>query len=102
MGERPPRPRCPFYGFHWPEKSHTLTDSGGAECGLDFERCGPCSMEERGQTPDYEACPVAERLRPILEACKKNVTFCPAETAPAGLSMEEWKKRVMVRKRSAG
>jgi hypothetical protein len=59
-------------------------------------------MEEKGRVPDYDACPVADRLRSVLEACKKNVTFFPAETAPEGVQMEEWKKRVMVRKRTAG
>jgi hypothetical protein len=58
-------------------------------------------MEAKGQEPDYNACPVAERLRPVLEACKKNIRFYPAETAPEPVPMEEWKKRVMVRRRTA-
>jgi hypothetical protein len=101
MAFPPKRPRCPFYGFHWPENSHVLNDSGGSECGLDTEACGPCAMEAKGQEPDYEFCPVADRLRPLLESCQKNVVFCPAETAPETVSMEEWKKRVMVRRRTA-
>jgi hypothetical protein len=59
-------------------------------------------MEAQGQAPDYEVCPVAERLRPLLEACKKNVTVCPAEMEPDGVPLEQWKKKVMVRRRSAG
>jgi hypothetical protein len=102
MNDAPRRPRCPFYGFHWPENSHALSDSGGAECALDFEKNGPCSMEAQGREPDYDCCPVVERLRNVLEACQKNITFYPAEALGEGVSMDEWKKRVMVRKRTAG
>ena len=101
MADPPRRPRCPFYGFHWPESRHSLSDTGDAECGLDFEEGGPCAMEAQGQTPDYDTCPAAERLRPILESCRKNFVFFPAETAPEGVPMEEWKRRVMVKRRTA-
>ena len=102
MSDAPCRPRCPFYGFHWPENSRSLQDTESKECGLDFDKNGPCSMEAQGRAPDYDCCPVAERLRNVLEACKKNVIFYPAEALRQGVSMEEWKKQVMVRKRSAG
>jgi hypothetical protein len=102
MSDAPGRPRCPFYGFHWPENSHALNDTKGAECGLDFEKNRPCLMEEQGRPPDYDCCPVVERLRTVLEACKKNIKFHPAEGPEQGVPMDEWKKRVMLKRRSAG
>jgi hypothetical protein len=94
------RARCPFYGFHWPEKTYSLTDSGGNECGLDFEGCGPCAMEAKGLAPDFDICPVVTRVRPLLEAGKKKIIFHPAEIAPSGVSMDEWTRQAMARKRS--
>jgi hypothetical protein len=96
------RPRCPFYGFHWPEKSHRLTDSGGNECALDFEKGGPCMMEAQGKEPDLDTCPVPSPIRPLLESSKKTILFFPAELEPEGISLDEWRRNVMVQKRRAG
>jgi hypothetical protein len=96
------RPRCPFYGFHWPEKSRALTDSGGNECALDFELNSPCMMEAQGRSPDLDVCPVPVPIRPLLEAAKRDVTFYPAEFGPEGVRLEDWTRHVMVRSRRAG
>ena len=101
MNTSPRRPRCPFYGFHWPANSRVLKDSGGDECGLDFENAGPCAMAAKGQTPDYDVCPVADRVRPLLEGGRWNIIFQPAELPPTGISFDEWKRRVMTRARGA-
>jgi hypothetical protein len=101
MPEPPRRPRCPFYGFHWPENSHSVYDSGHPECGLDFEQNRNCMMEANGLAPDYDACTEPDRLRSILESCRKDITFYPSELLGRGLSFEDWKRQVMVRKRTA-
>lgn len=95
------RPRCPFYGFHWPEKSHCLSDSGGNECALDFEANGPCIMEAQAKEPDFDGCPVPVPIRALLEASKKTIILFPAEASPDGVRLEEWMRNVMVHKRRA-
>ena len=95
------RPRCPFYGFHWPEKSRCLSDTGGNECALDFEQNGPCVMEVQGKDPDLDACLVPAPIRPLLEASKKAIILYPLENAPEGVSLDEWTRKVMVHKRHA-
>jgi hypothetical protein len=92
------RPKCPFYGFHWPEKSRSLSDSGGNECALDFERSGPCVMEAEGKQPDFDACTVPGSIRPLLEAAGKTIVFYPAELGPEGIRLEDWVREVMVRR----
>jgi len=96
------RPRCPFYGFHWPENTRSLTDSGDNQCGLDFERHGGCIMEAEGRAPDYETCRVPAPIRPLLEASKKIVVLYPAECRPEGVRLDEWTQQVMARARRAG
>jgi hypothetical protein len=95
------RPRCPFYGFHWPEKSRCLSDAGGSECALDFERNGTCVMEAEGKAPDLDMCPVPVPIRPLLEASKKTIVLYPAELGPEGIPLEDWTRRVMIQKRRA-
>lgn len=97
----PKRPRCPFYGFHWPEKSHALSDTGANECALDFERNGTCAMEAQGKAPDYDVCPVPGPIRPLLDAAGGRVILYPAELKPVGIHMEAWTRRVMARARTA-
>jgi hypothetical protein len=97
----PNRPRCPFYGFHWPEKSRCLKDSGGNECALDFERNGPCIMEVQGKAPDLDACHVPAPIRPLLDASKKVIVFYPAELGPEGIRLEDWTRQLMTRARPA-
>jgi hypothetical protein len=96
------RPRCPFYGFHWPEKSRSLRDTGCNECALDFERNGPCIMEAEGKEPDFDGCPVPGPIRPLLESSRRTIQIYPAEIAPEGISLEEWTRKVMARARRAG
>jgi hypothetical protein len=95
------RPRCPFYGFRWPERSRSLSDTGDNECALDFERNGPCIMEAQGKEPDLDACPVPVPIRPLLDASRKTIIIHPAEFAPEGVSLEDWTRQVMVRVRPA-
>ena len=95
------RPRCPFYGFRWPEKCRSLGDTGGNECALDFEQNGPCIMEAEGKHPDFDACQVPGAIRPLLEASGKTIVFYPAELGPDGIALEEWARKVMVRTRKA-
>jgi len=101
MPASPNRPRCPFYGFHWPEKSHCLSDTGGNECALDFDRNQPCIMEAQGKAPDLDACPVPVRIRPLLEASKKTIILYPTELGPEGIALENWTRNVMIHKRRA-
>jgi len=95
------RPRCPFYGFHWPEKSRSLRDTGANECALDFDGNGPCSMEAQGRAPDFDLCPLVAAIRPLLEAAKSNVVLFPAELGPEGVRLEAWTRQVMQRTRKA-
>jgi hypothetical protein len=101
MPASPNRPRCPFYGFHWPEKSRCLSDTAGNECALDFEGNEACIMEAQGQAPDLDACPVPVTIRPLLEASKKTIVLYPAELAPEGIVLEDWTRNVMIHKRWA-
>ncbi len=94
------RKRCPFYGFHWPEKTRALHESGGNECALDFQHNGACAMETEGKPPDYDACPLVRPLRKLLESVAHQVTFYPSEI-PAGLSLAEWTRQVTNRRRTA-
>ncbi len=92
-----PRPRCPFYGFHWPEGTSKLTDSGANECALDFEHNEPCWMEREGKVPDFDRCAVADRVRMLLEPGKHLIHFFPAELAPEGVNYDRWRDLVMKR-----
>ena len=100
MADSLSRKRCPFYGFHWPEKTRALHDSGGNECALDFQANGPCTMETNGKEPEYDSCPLIRPIRALLESAGRHVTFYPAEI-PDGISMAEWTRRATARTRGA-
>ncbi len=100
MADSLSRERCPFYGFHWPEKTRALHDTGADECALDFQHNGPCAMEQEGKQPDYEVCPRVRPIRVLLESAAHHVTIYPGEI-PAGVSMAEWTRRVTARRRTA-
>ena len=68
-------PRCPFYGHRWPERSPLLRVVGGNECGLDFDRHGPCAMEAAQRNVDYFACPVALDRECLLSAARHLIRF---------------------------
>jgi hypothetical protein len=66
---------CPFYGHRWPERSPLLRAVGGNECGLDFDRHGPCAMEQADRNIDYFACPVALDRQSLLSAARYVISF---------------------------
>ena len=87
-------PRCPFYGFRWPDRKMDLVQMGGNECGLDFDINGPCKMETCGLTPDARACQVAEFARAFLSVAENRMRFYPAPYTE-GLSLRKWTDCVM-------
>ncbi|SRR5260370_135519 len=91
----PNRPRCPFYGFHWPGSTDTLTDAGGTECGLDIDHHGSCVMEQEGRTVDYHACPFARKRQGLLNLFNRSIRFRPGVNEPDGVSFEVWLPAVM-------
>ena len=82
--------RCPFYGFHWPDRGANLWWSGGAECGLDLDRHGPCRMEREHGEVDYCRCPLRVTSQNLLDAGKHHIRFYAPELPPDGLPLEIW------------
>jgi len=49
---------CPFYGHALtPGEPFALFDSRGNQCALVTGSHAPCSMETRGERPDWPTCP---------------------------------------------
>ena len=82
-------PACPFYGFHWPERSPTLEYVGGNECGLDLDQHGPCKMGKEGRLPDYYSCPLVDAARHRLHSAKRLIYFQAGGTAH---TLDEWEE----------
>ncbi|MCL5742837.1 MAG: hypothetical protein M1541_02750 [Acidobacteria bacterium] len=91
------RAACPFYGFHWPEQSDHLVETGGSECGLDLDHHGPCRMEADGLQVDFGRCPLAERYSTLLNAARKYISFKPSEFSPQEFDLERWSDYVKKR-----
>jgi hypothetical protein len=83
-------PGCPFYGYRWPERSSTLRQTGGNECGLDIDGNTPCRMETSALRVNYFVCPVAQRFWPVLDPSKHLIRFERGEGAPQSLA--EWER----------
>lgn len=91
------RVACPFYGFHWPEKSDRLVDTSGSECGLDFDHHEPCRMEADGLQADFGRCPLGDRFSTLLNTARKYIYFKPAEFSPREFDFEHWSDYVKKR-----
>jgi hypothetical protein len=89
--------KCPFYGFHWPERGTSLLWSGAAECGLDLEHHGMCRMEREHTEVDFHQCPVRLNSQNLLEAGKHHIRFYSAELPPEGLPFAIWSDIVLSR-----
>ena len=101
MPERPAQPNCPFYGFRWPARGSHLFRVLGNECGLDFERHGPCQMEQRGDRVDFDQCQLRLNLQHLWDAGKNHIRFHAPDLPSTGLIFECWKDRVLRGKKSA-
>jgi hypothetical protein len=96
MSPRPKsRPRCPFYGFHWPVRGSNLRETGTAECGLDLVEHGPCLMERRQEAVNFEACPVQSERRNLIEAGRRHIRFHGPDLPADGVSLDRWQDLVM-------
>lgn len=93
-----PRPRCPFYGFHWPARSTDLIEVGAAECGLDLDGHGLCRMETEQNPVDFERCGRRAEWKNLIEAGKRYIRFHGAGLPGAGVSWEQWQQLVMGQK----
>jgi len=89
-------PRCPFYGFRWPDRTTDLVDVGGNECGLDLDLCGPCKMELQNCAPDYRYCETVSAAKAFLSVATSRIRFFPSNSVE-GVSFEVWTGRVMLR-----
>jgi hypothetical protein len=85
------RPRCPFYGFHWPEQGSNLIDTGGSECGLDLDGHGSCQMIAESGRIDFFECPLPLQTRNLLDAGRRYIRFYPAELARTEVGFEIWR-----------
>ena len=94
-----PRPRCPFYGFHWPERGSHLMQTGTAECGLDLFEHGPCKMEGRQESVDFERCVLRSERRNLIEAGKRCIRFHGPDLPSDGVLLERWHDVVMWQRR---
>jgi hypothetical protein len=92
MADRPDgsQRKCPFYGFHWPERGTSLQWSGGSECGLDLDHHGPCQMEQQHDEVDFQRCPRRLTSKNLLDAGKLHIRFYSPELPPDGLPLETW------------
>ena len=93
-----PRPRCPFYGFHWPARSTNLMEMGTAECGLDLDGHGLCRMEMEQRPVDFESCGRRSECQNLIEAGKRHIRFHGKDLPGAGVSLEQWQRLVMQQK----
>jgi hypothetical protein len=89
------RPRCPFYGFHWPAPGSNLIDVGNNECGLDFDAHGPCAMETEGRLVDFGECPKSTASKNLLSTGAPYIRFYPAELSPTPITFDAWHNVVM-------
>lgn len=90
-----PRPRCPFYGFHWPPQGSNLHETGTAECGLDLTAHGPCTMETEQKSVDFDICAVRSKCRNLLDAGRHHIRFFGPELPAGGLRLDRWHDLVM-------
>lgn len=89
------RPRCPFYGFHWPARGSNLVDTGTAECGLDLDQHGVCRMETNEAPVDFDRCALRSERKHLIEAGKRHIRFHGAELPRDGVPLEKWQHLVM-------
>lgn len=95
MPEPQRRPLCPFYGFRWPNHTSRLFRAEGSECGLDLDRHGPCQMELRQNRIDFDSCEVRSSHQHLLHAGRHHIRFHAPELPSNGLTLDDWKDRVL-------
>jgi len=94
--------RCPFHGLTYATRIYTYVEmpggASGNQCGVYSEYADeyrPCQMEQAGQVPDFENCPVplqvvgAERLNDWLNKAIFIVGY-PRPDKPQTLGFSEW------------
>ena len=89
------RPRCPFYGFHWPARGSNLIGGGTAECGLDLDEHKLCRMEFEQGAVDFDRCALRSDWRNLIEAGKRHIRFYGADLPGDGVPLEQWQSLVM-------
>ncbi len=82
---------CPFYGFHWPDRSPLLHYVGGKECGLDIDHNCSCCMEAHSLTVDYFVCFLVREQWGMIQAAKHLIAFDNGLGRPQLL--EEWEQQ---------
>jgi hypothetical protein len=91
---------CPFYGFHWPDKTSDLFQVESNECGLDVQCHGPCQMEESGRTVSFDYCEVPLHWKPLLESFSNEILF-HIRDAPKPVSLAAWRRQTVPLRKSA-
>lgn len=96
-GDRPSRPRCPFYGMSMPGGA-VMIDQSGNQCALISGSHAPCQMEMAELAPVWTECVFyydPERVV-MLEATGMRVISPELRAeAPNGVSLARWANYVM-------
>jgi hypothetical protein len=58
-------------------------------------------MEHQGREPDFDLCPVASPIKPLLEFGKESVRLYPADRGSDGVRLGDWTAEIMARVRRA-
>lgn len=95
MPEIAGKPRCPFYGFHWPAGSSHLVRGQHDECGLDLTQHGCCQMKRQRQDVDFDLCKVRFQFQNLLEAGKHYIRFFAPELPDDGVPLTRQADQVM-------
>ena len=93
-----PRPRCPFYGFHFFENN--FYDQNGNQCPFITKRYAPCQMEINDEIPDWDKCRFfnTEENRVIVGEIFTKTRILPKEFQPEDGSdwvMIDWVSYIM-------
>lgn len=84
-----PLPRCPFYGFDWPDHGSTLRDAEDGRCGLLSDGPELCRMEASGRAADVEKCDRAHRVAAMLNVLGEHLAFLPSNRSKA-ITYSQW------------
>jgi hypothetical protein len=74
---------------------------GGNECGLDFDKNGPCRMDGETSTARFRSCEVAKEASTFLIFMGGRIRVYPSGQA-SGMSLEAWEDRVSDARERAG
>jgi hypothetical protein len=93
-----PRYKCPFYGFH-SAMGRMLMDQRGNECASFVDSYSPCQMKIRGETPEWDKCPLNKGED--LSILDNRLVVFPDEFWPKwaeswkGITFGKWRKYIM-------